>query len=81
MNDPVLRQEPIPCRTAQVRVLQYADYATQGLRAEALVIFDDVEWDESNLEHACRRVTAEEIEQVIANASTLRRHRRYTDRI
>ncbi|HVA59068.1 MAG TPA: hypothetical protein VNG13_00840 [Mycobacteriales bacterium] len=40
------------------------------------MIFDGVEWDESNLEHACRRVTAEEIEQVITNASTIRRHRR-----
>lgn len=57
-------------------MLQNTNYATQGLRAEALVIFDGVEWDESNLEHACRRVTAEEIEQVITNASTIRRHRR-----
>ena len=45
------------------------------------MIFDGVESDESNLEHACRRVTAEEIEQVITNASTIRRHRRYADRI
>lgn len=45
------------------------------------MIFDGVEWDESNLEHACRRVTAEEIEQVIANASMVRRHRHYADRI
>jgi hypothetical protein len=76
-----LVRKPIPCRTARARVLQYAVYATQELRSEALVIFDGVEWDESNLEHACRRVTAEEIEQVIANASTVRRHRRYADRI
>lgn len=48
---------------------------------QALVIFDGVEWDESNLDHACRRVTAEEIEQVIANATTYRQHRRYDQRI
>jgi len=76
-----LVRKPIPCRTARARVLQYAIYATQELRSEALVIFDGVEWDESNLEHACRRVMAEEIEQVLANASTVRRHRRYADRI
>jgi hypothetical protein len=45
------------------------------------VIFDGIEWDERNLDHACRRVTAEEIEQVIANATAYRRHLRYPDRI
>jgi hypothetical protein len=71
--------QPLPDGSA--RVLQHTNYATRRLRFEALVIFDGAEWDESNLEHACRRVTAEEIEQVIANASTVRRHRRYADRI
>ncbi len=47
----------------------------------APAIFDGVDWDESNLEHACKRVAAHEIEQVIANATTFRRHRRYRDRI
>lgn len=37
------------------------------------MIFDAVEWDEVNLEHACRRVSAAEIEQVIANATSYRR--------
>jgi len=46
-----------------------------------LVIFDGVEWDERNLEHACRRVTAPEIEQVIANATSYRAHRRHLDRV
>ena len=45
------------------------------------MIFDGVEWDENNLDHACRRVTATEIEQVIDNATSYRRHRRYADRI
>lgn len=43
--------------------------------------FDSIEWDEGNLDHACRRVTAAEIEQVITNATSWRRHRRYTDRV
>lgn len=50
-------------------------------RDEALVVFDGVEWDESNLDHACRRVTATEIEQVIANATSYRRHRHHADRV
>lgn len=45
------------------------------------VFFDGIEWDEHNLDHACRRVAAAEIEQVITNAATWRRHRRYTDRV
>ncbi len=45
------------------------------------MIFDGVEWDENNLDHACRHVTAEEIEQVIVNATHYRRHRRYADRV
>lgn len=45
------------------------------------MIFDGVEWDENNLDHACRRVTAPEIEQVIANATSYRPHHRHADRI
>jgi hypothetical protein len=32
------------------------------------VIFEQIEWDEHNLEHAIRRLTASEIEQAIWNA-------------
>ena len=45
------------------------------------MFFDGIEWDEHNLDHACRRATAEEIEQVITNAATWRRHRHYADRV
>jgi hypothetical protein len=34
------------------------------------VFFESIEWDEHNLDHACRRVTAAEMEQVITNASS-----------
>lgn len=39
------------------------------------MIFDFIEWDEHNLDHATRRLTAIEIEQVIWNADQLRKHR------
>lgn len=55
--------------------------ATQALRDELRAIFDDVEWDEGDLDHACRRVTAAEIEQVITCATIYRRHPRYHDRV
>jgi hypothetical protein len=45
------------------------------------VIFDRIEWDEANLEHATRRLTAAEIEQVIANADSAIPHRTVTDRV
>lgn len=44
-------------------------------------IFDSIEWDDSNLDHACRRLSAAEIEQAIPNASACRRHRQYPDRV
>lgn len=44
------------------------------------VIFDHIEWDEHNLDHATRRLTVEEIEQAIWNASESRRHRAEPDR-
>lgn len=34
------------------------------------MIFDGIEWDENNLDHARRRVTAAEIEEVITNATS-----------
>lgn len=45
------------------------------------MFFDAIEWDGNNLDHACRRVTAAEIEQVITNATSYRSHKRYPDRI
>lgn len=45
------------------------------------VILDGIDWDEHNLDHACRRVSAAEIEQVVANADSYRPHRRYPDRV
>jgi hypothetical protein len=45
------------------------------------VIFDGIEWDENNLDHACRRITAAEIEEVITNATSYRQHRHYPDRV
>ena len=45
------------------------------------MIFDFIEWDEHNLDHATRRLTATEIEQVIWNADTVREHRKHPDRV
>jgi len=45
------------------------------------VLFEATEWDENNLDHACRRVSATEIEQVITNAIFYRRHQQYADRV
>ncbi len=45
------------------------------------MIFDAIEWDENNLDHACRRLTAAEIEQVISNATSYRPHRHHPDRV
>ncbi len=40
-----------------------------------------VEWDEHNLDHATRRATRQEIEQVIANADRVTRSRERPDRV
>ena len=40
------------------------------------MIFDGIEWDEHNLDHATKRRTAEEIEQAIFNAPRMRTNRR-----
>lgn len=44
------------------------------------MIFDRIEWDETNLDHATRRLTAGEIEQAIWNAERMTRHREHSDR-
>jgi hypothetical protein len=44
------------------------------------VIFDHIEWDEYNLDHATKRLTAAEIEQAIWNATSASRHRMEPDR-
>lgn len=44
------------------------------------MIFDRIEWDEYNLDHATRRLTADEIEQVIRNARGMTPSRTHTDR-
>lgn len=40
-----------------------------------------IEWDDHNLDHATRRVTASDIEQAIQNMETCRRHRVHLDRL
>lgn len=45
------------------------------------MLFELIEWDEHNLDHACRRLTAAEIEQVITNATHYLPHRRHHDRV
>ncbi|QIX25168.1 hypothetical protein ncot_00140 [Nocardioides sp. JQ2195] len=44
------------------------------------MIFDWIEWDEHNLDHATQRLTAEEIEQAIWNADHMLPHREQVDR-
>lgn len=44
------------------------------------MIFDHIEWDDDNLDHATRRLTMAEIEQAIWNATTWRRSRDADDR-
>lgn len=39
------------------------------------MIFEHIEWDETNLNHATVRATAAEIEQAIWNADRMTRHR------
>lgn len=45
------------------------------------MIFDRIEWDEANLDHATKRLTAAEIEQVIWNAEYAEPHRAVADRL
>jgi len=45
------------------------------------MIFDYIEWDEANLDHATRRATDIDIEQAIWNASEFRRHRQHPGRV
>lgn len=44
------------------------------------MIFDRIEWDEANLDHATRRLTAAEIEEAIWNATRLIPHREHAER-
>lgn len=44
------------------------------------MIFDRIEWDDENLDHATRRATAAEIEQALINAGSAVRSRRQRDR-
>lgn len=44
------------------------------------MIFDRIEWDEFNLDHATKRLTAAEIEQAIWNADRMFPHREHPDR-
>lgn len=64
--------------TKRVAVLHFRNTVDGG---EGALIFTVIEWDEHNLDHACRRATAEEIEQVIMNAALYREHREHRDRI
>jgi hypothetical protein len=45
------------------------------------VIFDRIEWDDDNLDHATRRATVAEIEQVIVNAGRAIPSRHHDDRV
>ncbi len=44
------------------------------------MIFDRIEWDDHNLDHATRRLTAAEIEQAIWKAGHWYHHPKYPDR-
>jgi hypothetical protein len=44
------------------------------------MIFDHIEWDEHNLDHATKRLTAAEIEQAVLNSDRMLRHPRDSDR-
>lgn len=44
------------------------------------MIFDRIEWDDANLDHATKRLTAAEIEQALWNADRMRQHPQAADR-
>lgn len=44
------------------------------------MIFDHIEWDQANLDHATRRLTVAEIEQALINADGWFRHTKAADR-
>ncbi len=44
------------------------------------MIFDHIEWDEHNLDHATRRIPAAQIEQALWNATSMRRSTRDANR-
>jgi len=45
------------------------------------VVFDRIEWDDDNLDHATRRATVAEIEQAIFNARGAIQSRHHEDRV
>lgn len=45
------------------------------------MIFEWIEWDDANLEHATMRASAAEIEEAIWNADRMVRHREHADRV
>lgn len=44
------------------------------------MIFGRIEWDEFNLDHATKRLTAAEIEQTLSNSDRWFRHPKHSDR-
>jgi hypothetical protein len=44
------------------------------------MIFDHIEWDQHNLEHATKRLTGAEIERAVLNADRMLKHPRDSDR-
>ena len=45
------------------------------------MVYNLIEWDENNLEHAAARATVDEITQAIMNAQTMTKHRSIPDRV
>jgi hypothetical protein len=41
-----------------------------------VLVIEAIEWDDGNLDHALRRATRAEVEQVFANRPVIRRNRR-----
>lgn len=75
----------MPCATTvgtgntQPRVASHEDL--QHNEGERVVIFDRIEWDDANLDHATVRATAAEIEQAILNARRAIPSRFHEDRV
>ncbi|MEV5747801.1 hypothetical protein AB0L00_08275 [Actinoallomurus sp. NPDC052308] len=40
-----------------------------------MLVIEAIEWDDGNLDHALRRATRDEVEQVFANGPVIRRNR------
>ena len=78
-------QDTAGARVASAAVMQHdggmltADSTSD--RGNRGVIFDGIEWDDANLEHATSRATSSEIEQAIWSAERMTRHRTEPDRV